>query len=251
MKERIRQLVNTKSFHIVMIIVIITVILCALGIMLLQYQVEGETNMPFNIEKITIISSSESTDKDSGTNRWAFDINQNNDIYIYLRKNENYKEKEAIKSIIIDDFKVERTKELGTVNFYGPNKSPDGGNFANTQENLIQKIEYKGAMESDIKSLKIANQGGIVVFRYANDKVSEYVSNDEIINHSELLKKANVKEEDLKANLSFNLMIQTESGKEYKANIPLDMPVTGVVEKGTSSIEITDLDNIVFKRTKN
>ena len=54
MKEKIRQLVNTKSFHIVMIIVIITVLLCAVGIMLLQYQVEGETNMPFNIEKITI-----------------------------------------------------------------------------------------------------------------------------------------------------------------------------------------------------
>lgn len=80
-----------------MIIVIITVILCALGIMLLQYQVEGETNMPFNIEKITIISSSESTDKDSGTNRWAFDINQNNDIYIYLRKMKIIKKKKQLK----------------------------------------------------------------------------------------------------------------------------------------------------------
>lgn len=251
MKEKIRQLVNTKSFHIVMIIVIITVILCAVGIMLLQYQVEGETNMPFNIEKITIISSSESTDKDSETNRWAFDINQNNDIYIYLQKNENYKEKEAIKSIIIENLKVEKAKELGLTNFYIPNKSPEGGNFANTQENLVQKIEYKGAMESDIKNLKIANQGGILVFRYANDKVAEYISNDEVINHSELLKKANVKEEDLKAKLSFDLTIQTESGKEYKANIPLDMPITGVVEKGTSAIEITNLDNIIFKRTKN
>ena len=76
MKEKIKQLVNTKSFHIVMFIVIITIILCAVGIIVLRYQVEGETNMPFEITKIAIISSSESTDKDSGENRWAFDINQ-------------------------------------------------------------------------------------------------------------------------------------------------------------------------------
>ena len=54
---------------------------------------------------------------------------------------------------------------------------------------MIQNIEYKGTLESNLKNLEIANQGGIVVFRYANDKVAEYTSNDEVINHNELLKK--------------------------------------------------------------
>ena len=40
-------------------------------------------------------------------------------------------------------------------------------------------------------------------------------------------------------------------GKEYKTTISLDIPVEGVVEKGTASKEITNLDDIVFKRTKN
>ena len=113
------------------------------------------------------------------------------------------------------------------------------------------KKEYKGTLESNLKNLEIANQGGIVVFRYANDKVAEYTSNDEVINHNELLKKANVNEEDLKGKISFDFTIVTESGKEYKANMSFDLPVNGVVENGTTSQEITDVSNIIFKRTKN
>ena len=48
-----------------------------------NYDENGEKNLPFNISKISIISTSEGIDKTSETeNKWAFDINQNNDIYI-------------------------------------------------------------------------------------------------------------------------------------------------------------------------
>ena len=56
MKEKIKYLMSTKAFHICMVIVMISVILFALGIIVLKYNVEGETNMPFNLNKITIIS---------------------------------------------------------------------------------------------------------------------------------------------------------------------------------------------------
>ena len=109
-------------------------------------------------------------------------------------------------------------------------------------------------MESDIKNLVIGNQGGVIFFRYANNNVAEYTSDiatTDTITTNQLLKSANVNEADLKAKLSFDLSITTEDGKEYKANISLDMPVEGVVENGTASREITNLDDIVFKRTKN
>ena len=61
----------------------------------------------------------------------------------------------------------------------------------------------------------------------------------------------NADEEDLKSKLTFDLKLTTESGKEYTANIVLDFPVAGVVENGTTSLEITDLKDLVFKRTKN
>ena len=106
-------------------------------------------------------------------------------------------------------------------------------------------------MESNLKSLKIANQGGIIAFRYANDKIAEYTSNEEEINHNELLKKSNIKEEDLKAKINFDLTIETVSGKEYKANLSFELPIQGVVDKGISSTEITDFKDVIFKRTKN
>ena len=251
MKEKIKYIMGKKSFHICMMIVIISVILFALGLIVLRYNVEGETNMPFELTKITVISSSEGVDKESGENRWAFDINQNNDIYLYLQKNKNYQKQEAIKSILIYNIKVEKETKKGIVNIYKPNSLEGARTFINNDENIAQAIEYSGALESDIKNLKISNQGGLIVFRYANDKISEYISNDEVINHIELLKKSNITEQDLKAKITFDLTIKIESGKEYKANISLDMPVQGVVEQGTTSNEITDLKGIIFKRTKN
>ncbi len=256
MLEKLKYITSKKSFHICMTIVIIAVILFIAGILILRYQVEGETNMPFDITKITLISTSDGVDKNQeGDNtNWAFDINQNNDIYIYIEKNDNYKEEEAIRSIIIDNLNVQKEKELGTVKFYRPNVEESGGNFSNTEENEVQSLEYTGGLESDIKNLVIGNQGGLIIFRYANNNVAEYISdvstNNEITTN-QLLKSANVNEEDLKSKLTFDISITTEEGKEYKANISLDVPIEGVVENGTVSREITDLDDIVFKRTKN
>ncbi len=251
MKEKIKYLMSKKSFHIVALISIIAIILFVVGILILRYSVEGETNMPFNLTKIIVISSQEGEDKEQSENKWAFDLMQNNDIYLYVEKNKNYLKEEAIESIIIDNIKVEREKQIGTINFYRPNTLETGGNFSNKQENLVQTVEYKGAMESDIKNLKISNQGGIIAFRCANEKIGEYTSNDDEINHSGLLKKAEIKEEDLKGKIIFDLSISTASGKEYKTNITLDIPVAGIVENGTASKEITNLEDIVFKRTKN
>jgi len=251
MKEKLKYLMNKKAFHISMLIVIVAIILFVLGIIVLQYNIEGETNMPFVLNKIAIISSVEGTDKEAGENRWAFDISQNNDINLYIEKNKNYDKQEAIKSILIDNIEIQRNSEKGKINFYRPNTTESGVYFKNVEENLVQTIEYKGAMKTDLKKLEISNQGGLIMFRVANDKVAEYISNDDVINHNELLKKANVTVEDLKSKLSMDITIKIESGKEYKANIVLDLPVEGVIENGTSSQEITDTSNIIFKRIKN
>lgn len=251
MKEKIKYLMSKKSFHISMLIIIVAAILFGLGIVVLRYNVEGETNMPFILNKVTIVSSVEGMDKDAGENRWAFDISQNNDFYFYIQKNKNYDKEEAIKEVVIDNITVQKENEKGTINFYRPNTTESGGNYKNTQENLIQSIEYKGALETNLKNLEISNQGGIVMFRYANDNIAEYVSNDEEIKHSELLKKAGISEEALKTKISMDITIKIESGKEYKASTSFDLPIEGVVEKGTSSREILDTSDIIFKRIKN
>ena len=56
-----------------------------------KYDVEGESEMPFEISKINVISSvgGETIQKPEGEqqNRWDLQISQNNDFYIYVEKN--------------------------------------------------------------------------------------------------------------------------------------------------------------------
>ena len=249
-KDKIKNLTNKKSFHLCMIIIIIAVILFVVGIIILQYNVEGEKNMPFKLSKISIISTQEGLDSEVVDTKWAFQVYQSNDIYLYISKNENYDKTEIIKSINIDNIKVE-TKEQKNVNIYKPDSQEERVIFKNKEENKVQNLEYLGDLESNLKQLKISNQGGVIAFRVSNDNLTKYTTNDDEVNHSELLKKAGITEETLKEKISFDLKINLESGKEYKTTVTIDLPVEGVVENGTASKEITDLEDIVFKREQN
>ena len=66
-----------------------------------------------------------------------------------------------------------------------------------------------------------------------------------------MLKKAGVTAEELKINLAFNLTIVLESGKEYQAEIKTELPTGDVIEEGNTSTEITNLDDVIFKRIRN
>lgn len=252
MIEKLRGITNKKWFHLVIISVIIVILLFLLGVTILKYDVEGETNMPFKITKISIISTGEGIDKQSQDHKWAFDINQNNDIYIYLEKNEEYGKTETIKKIIIDNFNVEKKNKNGEVKIYKPDSTSEQQIFTSKEENVVNSIEYVGTTNSDFKNLVISNQGDLIAFRYTNANINTYQSNDdETINHAELLKKANLTTDDIKSTLSFDFNIVLDSGREYKANIKLDMPVENIIENGTGNTEITDLSDIIFKRIKN
>lgn len=250
MKGKIRNLVNKKYFHLCMTILIIVVILFVAGILVLKYSVEGETNMPFNLSKISVISSSEGLDKETGESKWAFDIYQSNDIYLYFDKNENYKETQAIKNIIIDNFQVTGTKKEN-IKIYRPEAEEENVIFKYRNENITDRLEYIGELVNDIKTMQIANQGGIIAFRCSIDNLAEYKSDEDEINHMELLKKANISNDELKFNLQFDLTINLENGREFKTTVNLDLPIDDVVNNGITSKEFTDMSDFVFKRIKN
>lgn len=251
MKEKIKYLMGKKSFHIAVVTTIISIILLFLVFILIKYNVEGETNMPFNLTKIILISSVEGVEKEPTDTKWAFNVSQNTDVYVSLIKNEEYQKKAVIKSILIDNIQVEKQEKIGTIEIYRPNINETGATFKNSEENQIKNIEYIGAMETSLKDLKIANQGGTIVFRCANNNMSEYTSNDDTINHSELFKKVDINEEKVKGTITFDIIIKLEGGKEYKATISKEIPTEGLIENGKSATEITNLEDIVFKRVKN
>ena len=246
--------INKKIFHIVMVIVIIFAILCVGGIFILRYQVEGEANMPFKITKISLVESVEGTEKDNASEKWNFNVNQNNDIYIYIEKNSGYGKTEIIDSVEIKNIDINKEKKLGETKLYKP-VTEEKRMFTNSQENEITEITYNGELESNIKEEKISNQGGIVAFRYAINNLATYISNnEEQINHSQLLKLTNIKQEDLQTKITFDIIINLKSKKKYQAQVNIDVPQGDIIEKGTVGIDITDLKygdskNITFKVT--
>ena len=254
MLDKIKNIVNQRYFHIIVIVVIVIILLFILLMTVLDYNENGEKNMPFNLSKITIISTSEGMDKQVEGKKWAFDIDQNNDIYLYIEKNKNNQsdKNQAIESIVLDNFNITRENKNGEVKIYKPDSTNEKQIFTNKEENVENTITFKGDTESNFKSLKISNQGDVLAFRCTTKNIASYESNaEEEINHGELLKKAGITLEDLMEKLTFDITINLHSGKSYKAEIKLDLPAGDILEQATANTEITDLSDVAFKRIKN
>ena len=161
-----------KIINRIIFIVIIFAILCGIGIYILKYEVQGETNIPFEITKIAIAQSVNGIENEGHQEKWNFNVSENNDIYIYLEKNSRYNKTEIIKDVTINNIKINKTDSIGETKIYKPVED-EKVMFKNTNENETEEIVYTGEMESNIKQQKISNQGGIIAFRYAiNDLYS-------------------------------------------------------------------------------
>lgn len=248
--------------------------------MVVRYQVEGEKNMPFNLGKIIVISSASTSpdievqenkvdveangeaenenaeNVENGANvqeeenyLWKEKVIQTNDVYIYLDKNENFKEDEVIKNVRIENIQILKNVNLGKIQVYMPN-SLDEELYKYTNDFLVNStLTYKGASVDNKKVLEIGNQGGCICLSFANVGVGVYKSNeDEVIEQGAfILEKMNVADEDLKFKVSFDLIIEV-SNKSYKGTVTLDLPAGDVVGKKQSHVEITDFENVIFKR---
>lgn len=253
MIEKIRNITNRKMFHLAMVIVIIAVILFFSGIIILRYNVEGETNMPFTLTKISVISQVDGEEKEvtDANNHFAFNVFENNDIYLYIEKNENYDKEELIKSVVVNNISLETAPQMGIAKFYHPEMTEVDTMFKNSAENETNSIEYVGDIQSDLKNMKISNQGGIVAFRYGIQDITTYETNENEIQRSQLLSKAQINVESIKSKLKFDLNISLDSGKMFQTTISLDLPIDDVVSSGVTSKEFTDMDNYIFKRVQN
>lgn len=245
------QKLSKKIFNLCMIIVIIVFIFFTSLILVLRYRENGETNMPFSLSKISIISTIDGKDIEDNNNRWNLNVSQNNDVYLYISKNENYKKTETIKNITINNIQIENPRK-GEITIYKPSQN-ENAITKNLEENIASEIVFEGDKTTNIRDLKISNQGGVIAFRCANNNVGNFTSNDEeFLEYKNLLTKLNVDEVDLKARICFDIIIELNSGVKYKAeSVEVRFPVDGIKENGTTSLELTDLDTIIFKRVKN
>ncbi len=243
-KEKLKQTIKLCVAVFVFAIIILLVVT-----VMIRYQVEGDKNMPFNLSKVIIISTAEGTETE-GKKKWNFDVYQNNDLYIYLDKNENYVgDEKVIKSVRLENINITKAPNKGEIKVYMPN-SVEGRLYSNEEEYLVNgSLEYKGAGESDSKALEVGSNGGNVLIRFSNTGLGTYSSDGdkEIVHDGTLLEKVDVTDEDIKFNISFDLVI-TVDNCSYRANLNYTLPCGNIIEEGTSSIEQTDFSNVVFKR---
>lgn len=244
-KEKLKRL-----FRIGVVIVLIICAITYIWATMLKYEVEGETNMPFVLSKMIVISTAEGLEKDQTEHKWDMHIMQNNDIYLEITKNKSYKQKEVIDSIKMENFYIETQPKLGEIKIYKPSNQENKTYDYDQASEITDKLEYMAEEKTDIKNLSIANQGGTVLVRFANTNVAQFVSDEleEIKQDGTLLKAAGASYDDLKYKVNFDLIITLVSGIQYKANISLDLPVGNLLEEGTSSMEQKNLKDIVFKR---
>lgn len=235
-----------KALHLSIIFIILVAIGFTAIMLILRYDEKGEENMPFDISKISIISSINAQDVKDDKNLWNKSVGQDNDIYIYIEKNKNYQKTETIEKIVLNNFKIDKEPQKGKISIYKPSNT-EKELFENIDEFKSEEIVFEGTQLTEIKNLKISNQGGIVAFRLANQNLGSYVSNDKEIDYKDLLKKTNVAEEEIRANIYFDVSIVLSESKQFKTTIQIDLPAEGIVNNGKSSKEIEGND-FVFKR---
>lgn len=243
-KEKKKQMIKMSIAIIILVIIILLVIT-----IMIRYQVEGDKNMPFNLSKIIVISTAEGNETD-GKKKWNFDVFQNNDIYFYIDKNENYwGEEKTLKSVTIENINITKTPTKGEIKTYMPN-SVEGRLFSYKDEYIVNdKLEFKGAEESNPQTLEIGSNGGSLLLSFSNTGLGTYSSNkdNEITHDGTLLEKIDVTNEEIGFEVSFDIVI-TVDNCSYRGNMNLQLPCGNILEEGTCSIEETDFNDVIFKR---
>lgn len=245
---KISELKGKKIVHICVILGIIVLILIIAGIIMLRYQVEGETNLPFELSKMIVVSTAESNEIEAvADTKWNFSVNQYNDIYLEIQKNDEYKKNINIKNITFENFVIEKNSGAENIKLYRANSE---GKVVEDEAHLVgSSLTYKGEKETNLDELKISNQGSIILLRSVNQNVCEVRSNDEeIIHDGTLLAKGNANSEDLNYKLSFDVVIETSRDIKYKGTISIELPTGDVQTQGKTQLEKTDFSDVIFKR---
>ena len=239
-----------KKCSFLAFIIIATIIVIAI---VLKYNVEGEKSLPYSLNKILIVSRIDTQSNEDPNNLWNISLTENNNIFIYINKTKNTKE--TIKEIKLENFKITTKPLKGNIKIYRPTGELSANNLYehSTQDYLNSNITYIGASVDTLKNLEIGNTGGMLAFRISLENLGNYISNnyeEEIIYDGNLITKAGLTKEDITFSASFDLFITLNNDITFKGTVNLNLPNDDILTNPESYLEITNFDDIVFKRIK-
>ena len=228
---------------------VIVLIIAVIGLIILKYHVEGEQNMPFEISDMLVVSTAEGYQTNQAKNvKWDMELYQTNDVYLTIKKNKNYKKTETIKKVELRNFTIDKKPIVGDISLYLPKGTANTYDYK--EKNKLQEtITFDGDVKSDIENLKLANQGGTILFRIVNKTGKQYLSNEDVIKQDgTLLKNANLSLEEVRMTISFDLIIQLESDVSFVGKVTLVLPAGDIITQGISSQDKNQIEDVIFKR---
>lgn len=249
-----------QTIKLVLAISALVLIITFVAIMMIKYEVEGETNMPYKLSKIVVIGNATGMEKEKAEeqeenkNAWDYDVYQTNIVQFYIDENKDVQKADdlLIKSVKIDNIQITKAPQKGIVKTYMPS-SVAGTIFTYDEQSLVEeKLEYKGAVQSSTTNLQIGSKGGSAEICFCNTDIANYVSSDikeEIVHDGTWIKKVGLSNEEISFSVSFDFTIETTKNK-YKANVNLNLPTEELGDVKNCYLEITDMSDIIFKRVK-
>lgn len=233
-----------KCLFLAFLIVIITVVIA----IVVKYNVEGEKSLPYSLDKILIISRIDTKNNEDPNNLWNISLTENNNIFIYINKTTDTED--TIKEVTLMNFKINDSQKRN-IKIYRPTGDLNNLYEHSTQDYLNSNITYTGAAIDTLKNLEIGNTGGMLGLRISLEDLGNYISNnydEEIVYDGNLITKAGLTMDDIKFSVSFDLLITLNSDITFKGTINLDLPNEDILTNSESYSEITNFDNVVFKR---
>lgn len=239
-----------KSKEKYVILFFLILIFCTTFFIMYKYHVEGEKNLPFNITKLLVISSAKTENIELNENIYEANVIQKNDLYIAIEKNKEYAKEDAIKKIIINNFKIVENSEKGTVKIYRPALGKNNYEYTENYE-IKDAIEYIGAKETNLKTenMTISNQGGLIELSVNLNNLGKitYDEDDNILADGSLLNRLQITSEEIRKTITFDIYIELTGGNTFKTTIFLEIPTGDIVNDGVNTNEI-DVSKLVFKR---
>lgn len=246
MEKEVKKRILKKYIFISFLLIAISVSI----LLMVKYNVEGEKNLPLELNKI-IIKSTINAQSNASENLWDLNLEQNNDIYIYFKKNDKVETK--VESIKISNIKIEKAKNIGNLEVLLPTSNDIKTNYKNSTENYLDKeIEYAANTSDNMEKQEFCQDGGMIAFRISNKDLANYISNEdtEIQYNGMLLDKAQISQDDIKLKATMDITLIVSEKEKYKGTITIDLPVSEFQEKSVIDKEITDFSNIIFKRSE-
>lgn len=240
-KQKINFMLYISTLIIILVLIVILFIMY-------KYHIEGEAVPPFKVSKMVVVSSAKTENLELQDGTYTADVLQNNDVKIAIEKNPEYRKEAIIKKIVLNNIQIDAMDTRGDVEIYRPSMGTKPYEYT-LQYKIQDSIEYVGAQETYVKgeTLQISNQGGIIDFSIILNNLGKvtYNENEPLKVDGTLLKQIGIEKVEYK--VSFDLIIELESGIRLKSKITLDLPTGDILEKGIETLEETDL-KIVFKR---